>query len=162
MGSSIVLFLNIGGQEGIIIIFAILLLFGGKKLPELARGLGKGIREFKDASDDVKREIHRNINSIEESVNTETQVATQTVTTTDQSQIEGAGQEVAEYSSDHTDYGYDYDQAAYEGSVGYEYENGEVSYNKEEEVVYNDDPAIREPATQSQDQEVPDKDIKNT
>ena len=40
------------------------MLFGGKKLPELARGLGKGIREFKDASEGVKREIHRNINSV--------------------------------------------------------------------------------------------------
>ncbi len=58
------LFLNIGGQETILIVFAILLLFGGKKLPELARGLGKGMREFKDASDGVKREIHRNINSL--------------------------------------------------------------------------------------------------
>lgn len=58
------LFLNIGAQETILIVLAILLLFGGKKLPELARGLGKGIREFKDASDDVKREIHRNVNAL--------------------------------------------------------------------------------------------------
>ncbi len=58
-------FLNMGGGEIAIIMVAILLLFGGKKLPELARGLGKGIREFKDASEGVKREIHRNINSID-------------------------------------------------------------------------------------------------
>ena len=64
MSQNSLLFLNIGAQETILIVFAILLLFGGKKLPELARGLGKGIREFKDASDDVKREIHRNINSL--------------------------------------------------------------------------------------------------
>lgn len=57
-------FLNIGGGEMMIIMVAILLLFGGKKLPELARGLGKGLREFKDASDGVKREIQRNINSV--------------------------------------------------------------------------------------------------
>lgn len=57
-------FLNMGGGEIAMIMVAILLLFGGKKLPELARGLGKGIREFKDASDGVKREIHRNINSV--------------------------------------------------------------------------------------------------
>jgi sec-independent protein translocase protein TatA len=57
-------FLNMGGGEIALIMVAILLLFGGKKLPELARGLGKGIREFKDASDGVKREIHRNINSV--------------------------------------------------------------------------------------------------
>lgn len=57
-------FLNMGGGEIALIMLAILLLFGGKKLPELARGLGKGIREFKDASEDVKREIHRNINAV--------------------------------------------------------------------------------------------------
>ncbi|MBB2145868.1 twin-arginine translocase TatA/TatE family subunit [Pedobacter sp. LMG 31464] len=58
-------FLNMGGGEVALIMVAILLLFGGKKLPELARGLGKGIREFKDASEGVKREIHRNINSVD-------------------------------------------------------------------------------------------------
>ncbi|MDQ7949363.1 MAG: twin-arginine translocase TatA/TatE family subunit [Pedobacter sp.] len=54
-----------GGGEIALIMVAILLLFGGKKLPELARGLGKGIREFKDASEGVKREIHRNINAVD-------------------------------------------------------------------------------------------------
>ena len=58
-------FLNMGGGEIALIMVAVLLLFGGKKLPELARGLGKGIREFKDASEGVKREIHRNINSVD-------------------------------------------------------------------------------------------------
>jgi sec-independent protein translocase protein TatA len=43
-------FLGLGGNEAILIIVALLLFFGGKKLPELARGLGKGIKEFKDAS----------------------------------------------------------------------------------------------------------------
>jgi sec-independent protein translocase protein TatA len=60
----VLLFLNLGTQEVILIVFAVLLLFGGQKLPELARGLGKGIREFKDASDGVKREINRNINEL--------------------------------------------------------------------------------------------------
>ncbi len=58
-------FLNIGTQEMIFIVIIILLLFGGKKLPELARGLGKGIREFKDASDGIKREISDQINNFE-------------------------------------------------------------------------------------------------
>lgn len=58
--------MNIGGPEMILIFLVVLLLFGGKKLPELARGLGKGLREFKDASDGIKREIHNNINSINE------------------------------------------------------------------------------------------------
>lgn len=58
-------FMNIGTQEMIFIVIIILLLFGGKKLPELARGLGKGIREFKDASDGIKREISDQINNFE-------------------------------------------------------------------------------------------------
>lgn len=55
-------FLNMGSGEIMVILVVVLLLFGGKKLPELAKGLGKGIREFKDASEGVKREIHKNIN----------------------------------------------------------------------------------------------------
>ncbi|RAJ33418.1 twin-arginine translocase TatA/TatE family subunit [Pedobacter cryoconitis] len=58
-------FLNMGGSEIMLILAVVLLLFGGKKLPELARGLGKGIRDFKDASEGVKREIHRNINAMD-------------------------------------------------------------------------------------------------
>ncbi len=64
MHNGILLFLNLGTQEVVLIVFAALMLFGGEKLPELARGLGKGIREFKDATDGVKREIHRNINEL--------------------------------------------------------------------------------------------------
>jgi sec-independent protein translocase protein TatA len=62
-----------GTPELMLIMFAILLLFGGKKLPELARGLGKGIREFKDASDGVKREIQRNINDVNDTMQVETE-----------------------------------------------------------------------------------------
>lgn len=43
-----------GGWEWAIVILGVILLFGGKKIPELARGLGKGIREFKDATKEVK------------------------------------------------------------------------------------------------------------
>jgi len=46
----------------ILIAFVVLLLFGGKKIPELMRGLGKGIREFKDAKDNVQREIEDHVN----------------------------------------------------------------------------------------------------
>lgn len=50
---------NLGGGEIFLILFIVLLLFGAKKLPELARGLGKGIREFKDATKDVKDNIEK-------------------------------------------------------------------------------------------------------
>jgi sec-independent protein translocase protein TatA len=46
-----------GGSEWILIILVVLLLFGGKKIPELMRGMGRGIREFQDAKNNVKQEI---------------------------------------------------------------------------------------------------------
>ncbi len=48
--SVLVGFLGLGGSEMIIILVIVLLLFGGRKIPELMKGLGKGVREFKDAS----------------------------------------------------------------------------------------------------------------
>ena len=67
MFNNTVLFLgNLGTGEILVILFVVLLLFGGKKLPELARGLGKGIREFKDASTGVRRDIENEINKVED------------------------------------------------------------------------------------------------
>jgi len=57
---------SLGGPEIFVIIFAILLLFGAKKIPELAKGLGKGIREFKDATKEIKDEIDEGAKSISE------------------------------------------------------------------------------------------------
>jgi sec-independent protein translocase protein TatA len=57
---------SLGGPEIFVIIFAILLLFGAKKIPELARGLGKGIREFKDATKEIKDEIEEGSKTITE------------------------------------------------------------------------------------------------
>ena len=46
-----------GGSEWVLIILAVLVLFGGRKIPEFMRGLGKGIREFNDAKNNVKKEL---------------------------------------------------------------------------------------------------------
>ena len=46
-----------GGSEWILIILAILILFGGRKIPEFMKGLGKGIREFNDAKTNVSKEL---------------------------------------------------------------------------------------------------------
>lgn len=46
-----------GGSEWILIIIVVLLMFGGKKIPELMRGVGRGMREFNDAKNNVKSEI---------------------------------------------------------------------------------------------------------
>lgn len=51
MLNSILLFAGLGATEVILIVVVVLLMFGGKKIPELMRGLGKGIKEFKTAQD---------------------------------------------------------------------------------------------------------------
>lgn len=48
---------SLGGPEIFVVLFVILLLFGAKKIPDLARGMGKGIREFKDATKEIKKEV---------------------------------------------------------------------------------------------------------
>ena len=54
---SVLLFGLPGGSEWILIVLVVLLLFGGKKIPELMKGIGRGIREFNDAKTNVKNEI---------------------------------------------------------------------------------------------------------
>ncbi len=48
---------NLGGGEWILILLALVFLFGGKKIPELMRGIGQGVREFNDAKKNVKDQI---------------------------------------------------------------------------------------------------------
>ncbi len=55
--SELTVFLNIGGQEIIVILLIVLVLFGGRKIPELMRGLGKGVREYKKVVNGVEEEI---------------------------------------------------------------------------------------------------------
>jgi sec-independent protein translocase protein TatA len=52
---------NLGGPEIFLIVLFVLIFFGAKKIPELARGLGKGIREFKDATKEIKDEIEEGV-----------------------------------------------------------------------------------------------------
>ena len=60
--TNILLFLGgLGMPEIILILLIVILLFGAKKIPELAKGLGKGIREFKDASKEIKSEIDKGL-----------------------------------------------------------------------------------------------------
>ncbi len=54
----------LGTNEIIIILIIVLLMFGGRKIPELMKGLGKGVREFNDAKSNVKREIEENANEV--------------------------------------------------------------------------------------------------
>lgn len=65
------LFLNIGTSELFVIILVTVLLFGSKKIPELARGLGKGIREFKNATSDIQEEIRKTTSDITKQVDLE-------------------------------------------------------------------------------------------
>ncbi|MFA7419859.1 MAG: twin-arginine translocase TatA/TatE family subunit [Melioribacteraceae bacterium] len=51
------MFGNLGAGEIILIVLVILILFGAKKIPELAQGVGKGMREFKKALNDVQEEV---------------------------------------------------------------------------------------------------------
>ena len=58
--------LFIGGLEIIIVLFFIVMFFGSKKIPEIAKGLGKAMREIKDASNDIKKEIRDSATNIKD------------------------------------------------------------------------------------------------
>ena len=60
--------LFISGQEIFIIMVVALLLFGAKKIPEIAKGLGKGMREFRNATDDIKKEFNESTEDIQKDI----------------------------------------------------------------------------------------------
>lgn len=55
-----------GGSEMLLIAFVVLLMFGGKKLPELMKGLGKGIREFNNAKANIESEVKESMKEIDD------------------------------------------------------------------------------------------------
>ena len=57
------------GQEIFVIIIVVLLLFGADKLPEIAKGIGKGMRDFRKATDDIKREFEESTSDIRNDFN---------------------------------------------------------------------------------------------
>lgn len=62
----------LGFNEILIILIIVLLLFGGRKIPELMRGLGRGIREFNDAKNNVRKEIEEGSNEKDQKTSTST------------------------------------------------------------------------------------------
>lgn len=74
--------MSLGWNEILLILLIVLLLFGGRKIPELMRGLGKGIREFNDAKTNVRREIEEGISEKERQAPATPSSTTNTTTTT--------------------------------------------------------------------------------
>ena len=72
--------MSLGWNEILLILLIVLLLFGGRKIPELMRGLGKGIREFNDAKSNVRKEIEEGITEKERPVTPSTTPSTSTPT----------------------------------------------------------------------------------
>lgn len=60
--------LFISGPEIVVILLVVLLLFGAKKIPEFARGIGKGMREFRKATEDIKKEINEETSEIKNDI----------------------------------------------------------------------------------------------
>ena len=69
-----------GGTEWLIILFVVLLLFGGKKIPELMRGVGKGIREFNNARNSIETEIREGMRDADRKAIEESKKETPTTT----------------------------------------------------------------------------------
>jgi sec-independent protein translocase protein TatA len=64
---------NLGFQEILLIAVVVLVLFGGRKIPEFMKGLGKGIREFNDAKNNVKKELEEGMNEKDKATSSATQ-----------------------------------------------------------------------------------------
>lgn len=78
MNLSVLLFFDIGAGELFLVFLVILMLFGAKKIPEFARGLGKGIRYVKNTTDAIQRDIQDNVNDIKRDMEHNGQLKEQT------------------------------------------------------------------------------------
>jgi sec-independent protein translocase protein TatA len=66
---NILLLFDVSGGEILVIVLFALLFFGSKNIPDLMRGLGRGIREFKDATNSIQREIHESSEKVKQQIN---------------------------------------------------------------------------------------------
>lgn len=74
---------NLGFQEILLIAVVILVLFGGRKIPEFMKGLGRGVREFNDAKNNVRKELEDGLNEkVDTTSSTSSQQQSATTTTT--------------------------------------------------------------------------------
>jgi len=71
MLNMIFLFFNLGGGEIFVVLMFVLLFFGSKRIPEVARNLGRGIRQFKNAADDIQRDITDSVSDVKKSIDQE-------------------------------------------------------------------------------------------
>ena len=78
------LFLNMGEGEMLVIVLVILLFFGSKSIPGLAKSLGKGLRDLKDATQEIQREIENSANSVSKAVDDHVKSIEKEVNTMDQ------------------------------------------------------------------------------
>lgn len=62
------LFFNLGGGEIFVVLLFVLLFFGSKSIPDVARNLGRGIRQFKDATNDIQRDITNSVNDVKRTI----------------------------------------------------------------------------------------------
>lgn len=145
MTTGLYLLLNIGTSEMMLILFVALFLFGGKKLPELARGLGRGIREFKDASETIKRDISDQINNFEEDIET---VKTDIKAITQDSVVEEEVKEEATPQTEDMEHQYDISHSnQYYQNYDYSYP-GDATSNAESSVADGADTSVSEDAVQ--------------
>lgn len=73
---------NLGFQEILLIAVVVLVLFGGRKIPEFMRGLGRGVREFNDAKNNVRKELEEGLNEKEQPASPSANGVQQSATTT--------------------------------------------------------------------------------